>query len=145
MLVKFQHFGHKFLIKNQIPVKKSISSKSKFFAKNLISDKNRHFDQKSPDTLTIANGPLGHRFITLFKVAENISNELPLTEASLKLRRNVAFCSAVTTVQLLAASRFVKDVFRDGSHDAPYFLLRDIDEIGGEIREDAVPKTPFFI
>ena len=73
------------------------------------------------------------------KVSDNLSNELPLTESSLQLRRNVAFCAAVTTVQLLAASKFVQEVFRDGSHEAPYFLPRHDDSEQRE--EDHIPKA----
>jgi hypothetical protein len=62
--------------------------------------------------------------IKMVELADTVPSEFPLTEASLKLRRNVAFCAAVTTVELLANSKFVKEVFRDGSQGGiPFFSI----------------------
>ena len=72
-------------------------------------------------------------------VRETLPGLLPLTEASIRLRQNVAFVSAVTTVLLLADQGFVQDVFRDGSENANYFLCPS-EEIE-KYEDDLIPKA----
>lgn len=73
------------------------------------------------------------------KLIENMNNipveggsDLPLSKTAKALRKNIAFCAAVSNVALLSSPEFVKEIFRDGSEEAEYFI---------EIKQDAQNGT----